>query len=157
LTEENIEKIEKVYKDWEEVEGFSKVISNEEAARNDYNLSPSRYVPTVMKKGKIEESNLLLVRRFKQRLSAITEDAEIILFGSTARGDATESSDIDICIIVPNLDRNIRDIILEISWEVGFEGGKVIAPVIVEKKEIETGLLRFSPFFQTVIKEGVRM
>lgn len=110
-----------------------------------------------MKKGKIAESNLPLVQKFKQRLSAITGDVQIILFGSTARGDATGSSDIDICIIVPNLDRNIRDIILEIAWEVSFESGRVIAPVIVEKKEIETGSLRFSPFFQTVTKEGIRV
>lgn len=46
LTEENIEKVNRVYKSWEEVEGFSKIVSNEEAARNDYNLSPSRYVAT---------------------------------------------------------------------------------------------------------------
>jgi type I restriction enzyme M protein len=44
LTEESIRKIEEIYKDWKEVEGFSKIITNEEAARNDYNLSPSRYV-----------------------------------------------------------------------------------------------------------------
>lgn len=44
LTEENIRKIEDVYKSWKEVESFSKIINNEEAARNDYNLSPSRYV-----------------------------------------------------------------------------------------------------------------
>ena len=44
LTEENIRKIVEVYRDWREVEGFSKIITIEEAARNDYNLSPSRYV-----------------------------------------------------------------------------------------------------------------
>lgn len=46
LTEENIKRIEGVYKNWDEVEGFSKIITNEDAARNDYNLSPSRYVAT---------------------------------------------------------------------------------------------------------------
>ncbi len=46
LTGENIKRIEDVYKNWEEVEGFSKIITNDEAARNDYNLSPSRYVVT---------------------------------------------------------------------------------------------------------------
>ena len=46
LTEENIKRIEDVYKDWVEVESFSKIITNEDAARNDYNLSPSRYVAT---------------------------------------------------------------------------------------------------------------
>lgn len=108
-----------------------------------------------MKKRKIDKYNLLLVQKFKQRLSAVSEDMQIILFGSAARGDTAEGSDIDICIIVPNLDRNIRDTILEISWELGFESGRVISPVIVEKKEIETGSLQFSPFFQTVVREGV--
>jgi len=46
LAEENIKKIEEVYRNWKRVEGFSKIITNEEAARNDYNLSPSRYVAT---------------------------------------------------------------------------------------------------------------
>lgn len=44
LTEDHIRKIEEVYKNWKEVEGFSRIITKEEAARNDYNLSPSRYV-----------------------------------------------------------------------------------------------------------------
>ncbi|NPB03899.1 MAG: N-6 DNA methylase [Thermotogae bacterium] len=46
LTEEHISKIAKIYHEWKEEEGLSKVITNEEAARNDYNLSPSRYVAT---------------------------------------------------------------------------------------------------------------
>jgi len=46
LTEENISKIEDVYRNWQELEGFSKIISIDEVARNDYNLSPSRYVAT---------------------------------------------------------------------------------------------------------------
>ena len=44
LTDESIEKIEQVYKNWQEVDGFSRIITIEGAAKNDYNLSPSRYV-----------------------------------------------------------------------------------------------------------------
>ncbi|HPD60126.1 MAG TPA: N-6 DNA methylase, partial [Paludibacteraceae bacterium] len=33
-----------IYLQWKEEEGISKIITNQEAARNDYNLSPSRYV-----------------------------------------------------------------------------------------------------------------
>jgi len=44
LPDETIEKISKIYLDWKEEEGISKIISREEAIRNDYNLSPSRYV-----------------------------------------------------------------------------------------------------------------
>lgn len=44
LTEEHIEKIATLYHEWKAEEGVSAIITNEEAARNDYNLSPSRYV-----------------------------------------------------------------------------------------------------------------
>jgi len=44
LPEESIEQITDKYLGWNEEEGISKIITKEEAARNDYNLSPSRYV-----------------------------------------------------------------------------------------------------------------
>jgi type I restriction enzyme M protein len=44
LGEENIKNIVKVYHNFNEVAGFSKIITIEEAVKNDFNLSPSRYV-----------------------------------------------------------------------------------------------------------------
>lgn len=44
LPENTIQKAYEIYSEWKEEEGISKIISIEEAARNDYNLSPSRYV-----------------------------------------------------------------------------------------------------------------
>jgi len=44
LPDESVERIAEIYLNWKEEEGISKIISKEEAAKNDYNLSPSRYV-----------------------------------------------------------------------------------------------------------------
>ena len=44
LTEEHVEQIARVYHGWTEEEGISAIITKEQAAKNDYNLSPSRYV-----------------------------------------------------------------------------------------------------------------
>lgn len=44
LGDENIKRIADTYLGWQEVEGLSKIIDIDEAARNNYNLSPSRYV-----------------------------------------------------------------------------------------------------------------
>ncbi len=44
LPEENIKKISEIYLNYKEEEGISKIIPNEESIKNDYNLSPSRYV-----------------------------------------------------------------------------------------------------------------
>jgi type I restriction enzyme M protein len=44
LTDDHIKQVHKLYRDWQTEEGVSAVITKDEAVRNDYNLSPSRYV-----------------------------------------------------------------------------------------------------------------
>jgi len=44
LPDESIEQIADIYLNWKEEEGISKIIEKEEIIKNDYNLSPSRYV-----------------------------------------------------------------------------------------------------------------
>jgi type I restriction enzyme M protein len=44
LPDESVERIAEIYLNWKEEEGISKIISKGKAAKNDYNLSPSRYV-----------------------------------------------------------------------------------------------------------------
>jgi len=44
LPDSTIELVSSIYHDWKEEEGISKIVSLEDIAKNDYNLSPSRYV-----------------------------------------------------------------------------------------------------------------
>jgi type I restriction enzyme M protein len=44
IPDDKIEKIAKVFHDWKSIDKFTKIITNEEVEKNDYNLSPSRYV-----------------------------------------------------------------------------------------------------------------
>ena len=44
VPDESIDLIANIYLKWKEKEGISKIITREEAAKNDYNISPSRYV-----------------------------------------------------------------------------------------------------------------
>lgn len=44
LPDESITKIAEIYLEWKEEEGVSRIIGKEEIVKNDYNLSPSRYV-----------------------------------------------------------------------------------------------------------------
>ncbi len=47
LKEEHIKNITKLYQDFEEQEGVSKIITNNQAKEADYNLSPSRFVSAI--------------------------------------------------------------------------------------------------------------
>ena len=83
LTKENIKKILSAYFGWKEIEGFSKIITIEEARRNDYNLSPSRYVSVDEKEeippvedilvelAKVEEERAKVDRELKEILRKI--------------------------------------------------------------------------------------
>jgi len=75
LTEEHIDQIAEAYHGWQDVEGLSKVITTEEAARNDYNLSPSRYVATDDEEDvlPLEEALVLLSQAEEDRESADQE------------------------------------------------------------------------------------
>lgn len=44
LPAESVEQVSGIYLEWREEEGISRIIPKEEAAKNDYNLSPSRYI-----------------------------------------------------------------------------------------------------------------
>jgi len=46
ITEEGIEKITKAFLKWKEIDKFSRIVGKAEIAKNDYNISPSRYIHT---------------------------------------------------------------------------------------------------------------
>jgi len=46
ITDEGIARIAETFKEWREEEKFSRIVSKEEVVKNDYNISPSRYINT---------------------------------------------------------------------------------------------------------------
>ena len=72
LADEHVEKIASLYHNWQAEEGLSAIITNEEAARNDYNLSPSRYVASNDKEEvlPLEEAVVLLREAEEERAEA---------------------------------------------------------------------------------------
>ncbi len=72
LPDESIEQISDVYLNWKEEEGVSKVVNKEEVVKNDYNLSPSRYVSTndVEEVMSLEDATVLLQQAEEERKEA---------------------------------------------------------------------------------------
>jgi len=99
---------------------------------------------------------LALTKNLKARLIRdLGEPVEVLLFGSYARGTELEGSDVDVLVILPRLNRRIRDIVWDIAWEVGFEAGVVISAIPITFEERE----RFSdsPFLKAVEDEGIKV
>ena len=105
----------------------------------------------------MHEEDLIIARELKRRLSAIVQLVDFSLFGSSARGDAEEGSDMDVFVEVETLDKNLKERIHDIAWEVGFENSLVIAPLIFTRDELENSALRSSPIVKAITQEGLRI
>jgi type I restriction enzyme M protein len=70
LSKENIQKIVTAYREFKDIEKFTKVITLEEAKEADYNLSPSRFVSVA------EEENYRSISEIKSELEKIEEERE---------------------------------------------------------------------------------
>jgi Type I restriction-modification system methyltransferase subunit len=80
LTEEHIARIAALYHEWRAEEGLAAIITSDEAARNDYNLSPSRYVSTNGKEEvlPLEEAVVRLQEAEEERAEADRELSQIL-------------------------------------------------------------------------------
>ncbi len=101
-----------------------------------------------------KNQGIRLAEELRRELAGILgEQIQVILFGSHARDEATNASDVDMLVVLPDLEKDTLNILLEIAWQVGFEAGKVISVVPATQQEMQ--LLSASPFFQAVQKEGI--
>jgi predicted nucleotidyltransferase len=107
-----------------------------------------------MKKLRPRVRALKLAKEVRQRLTKeLGSPVKVVMFGSQARGDATKESDIDLLVIVPAVDSQIRKKISGITWEVGLDAGKVICAIPTTKEKMKK--YSFLPFYQNVKREGI--
>ena len=82
---------------------------------------------------------------------------KVILYGSYARGDYNNHSDVDIMILTDLSFKEIedyRDKISDIAYDIELNTGIVLSPVI---KNIEryNSRINFVPFYKNIEREGV--
>lgn len=81
----------------------------------------------------------------------------IILFGSYARGDNTEESDIDIMIVL-NCEtddiKKLRSLTAEMASDISLEQEVFLSILLRDRKHFENNL-DFLPFYQNIAREGI--
>jgi uncharacterized protein len=97
-----------------------------------------------------------LLMRVKRDVLALEPEAHVILYGSRARGDATEDSDWDLLVLVdgkvdhPRTDR-IRHQLYELEWETG----EVLSVIVRNRGEWDRFPYRAMPIHQRIAAEGI--
>ena len=87
----------------------------------------------------------------------VPKGAEIILFGSQARGDARDDSDWDILVLLDKSKVAPEDID-EVAYplrELGWDLGETINTILYTKDEWNRDVA--SPFYENVTRDGIRL
>lgn len=83
-------------------------------------------------------------------------DASVILYGSQARGDATDNSDIDILILLnkEKVDFDTKTHIYNILYDIELKEQISVSPLIYARHEWENRPFK-TPFYLNVQQEGI--
>jgi len=96
-----------------------------------------------------------VARELRKRLSALVKIEEFWVYGSRARGDATDDSDFDVYLVVENLRPSLRQQIDEVICEVGFERDRVISCIVATREQIERGPFGANPLLRVIERQGI--
>jgi len=111
-----------------------------------------------MKQGEIMKKRTTYIGHLiRQNISKIDPKAEIILYGSRARGDERRDSDWDILVLTDypvdlNKERDFRDNLYDLELQTGEPFS-----IFVYSKKDWTTKQRITPFFNNVTQEGIQL
>ena len=107
---------------------------------------------------KLKENESKALFELKERLLQRFPDAEIIIYGSKARGDDEEFSDIDLLILVESqINRELKENITEITYDMELKYD-VVFGIIVENRDFwKSPLANAMPLHWNIDRDGVHL
>jgi len=97
-----------------------------------------------------------LLKRCKNAIRQVVPDADVILYGSRARGQANEYSDYDILILIDGpVSISLEERFIDQTLPLELETGAVLTLMTYSRRQWDTPLYRAMPFHRNVDREGV--
>lgn len=103
------------------------------------------------------ENIMPLVKMISKRLKESYEAKEVILFGSYARGEAHEDSDIDLLVIADTKERLHERIATVLKLLRGLIRYTPLSPIVLTPDELEIQLKKHNQFIEEIIETGLRI
>jgi predicted nucleotidyltransferase len=105
-----------------------------------------------------QETDKILLDRCRQAIRRVVPDADIILYGSRARGEAQEHSDYDILVLVDQpVDVALKDRLLANVYPLELETGAMLTLVTYNRSQWSSLPYKEMPFHKNVERDGVAL
>jgi uncharacterized protein len=97
-----------------------------------------------------------ILQMIRQKVNELDNTAEVILYGSRARGDNKQDSDWDVMILLnrKNVDKKVEQTFRHHLFDIELEIGVPVSVFVYSKSEWE-GKYSITPLFQSIKKEGI--
>ena len=83
-------------------------------------------------------------------------DVELRIFGSVARGDYHEYSDIDILVVLPvKVDNAIEEQVFDMAYDIELEYGLVIGTIVYSRDFWHSDRAAVMPLYKNIQREGL--
>ena len=98
-----------------------------------------------------------IVQRIKDSVKSLDPKAEIILYGSRARGDERIDSDWDVLVLTDYfVDLQTESRFRDKLYDLELETGESFSIFVYSKNDWQTKH-RITPFYQSITSEGIRL
>jgi predicted nucleotidyltransferase len=91
----------------------------------------------------------ILNQKYKGQIS------EVILYGSVARGEWVEESDIDLLIVTANGDQGLRDEISMACYDIILQTDIILSPLVMDEQTYEWHKKYRDPLYNNVRRDGI--
>jgi len=95
-----------------------------------------------------------IVNELKAIISKKYQLKELRLFGSSARGDRTNESDIDVFVCLAKVNRKIEEDLFDMAYDLELKYGYTI-DIFVFDTSIHEGVNSYLPVYRNILKEGI--
>lgn len=95
-----------------------------------------------------------IVNELKAIISKKYQLKELRLFGSSARGDRTNESDIDVFVCLGQVNRKIEEDLFDMAYDLELKYGYTIN-IFVFDSSIYEDVNSYLPVYRNILKEGI--
>lgn len=110
--------------------------------------------------GKIQLSSTQseALRQIKTKVMARFPVVDVVLYGSVARGEGDDESDVDLMIVIREpINRFRRHEITDIVFDVNLKFGTNYSTLVVDQESWDTGMISVLPLRDEIMRDGIRL